>query len=416
MEPSKLVNILTRAQRGDTRDYADLCDRLYWFDGHIRGNYGTRLAQVAASPWQVTPGKSRDPKRQERAADGAAFAQEVLEGLAAFDESIMDLADAIGVGWAVSEIDWDTVDKADVPVDLRWLHPRRFTFGEAWDIRLVDDGESFVTGGVPLTDFDEGKFIVHTPSHRGSYPGVSGVFRSCAWIYLFRRWSMQFWVRGMEKFAWPTIMGVMKRGAGKETRAEMNAFLRDAANDHHLTIEEGQDVKYLETLVKDAGSWGALDEALKAEASKAILGSTDQSEPAKVGAWKAVQSRKGTTVDSRSAVDARQLSRTIQGQLIAPLMRFNTKLFKGVEPATPEFSFNISGTRAPVSQQAVNAGAVTVDELREREGLKPWGGVEGNRVVTSEEQGTDQPDPERPSPEPAPTPAPNKRVSARRRR
>lgn len=412
IEPRKLVNVLERAQRGDTRDFADLCDRLYWYDGHIRGNYDTRLAQVAASPWQITPGKSRDPKRQAAAAEGAAFATTVLEELDDFDTAIMEWADGIGVGWGVTETLWDTINKEDVPIGFEWLHPRRFTFGEEWEIRIVDNGEEFDSQGEDLRDFPHGQFVVHMPRFRGSYPGVAGGFRGCSWIYLFRRWSTQFWVRGMEKFAWPTILATVKKGAGAEVRAVMNTALRDAADSHHLTIEDGELVSYLETLVKDAGSWSSLDQALKDEASKILLGASDLSEAPKVGSFGAVKTRKGLTVDSRSAVDARQLSKTIRAQVIQPLMEFNTKLFGGVEPATPEFTFDISGTRPAISQTAIGAGAVTVDEIREREGLPLWGGERGARVVTGEEERPEEP----PAPErPQRKPAPNRRPSARRR-
>src|SRR3972149_7513051 len=75
MEPSTLVSVLSRAARGDTRDYADLCDRMVWFDGNIRANLETRIAMVGAAQWEITPGKSRDPARQAVAAEGARFAE-----------------------------------------------------------------------------------------------------------------------------------------------------------------------------------------------------------------------------------------------------------------------------------------------------------------------------------------------------
>ena len=367
IEPAKLVNVLSRAARGDVREYADLCDRLIWFDGHIRANYETRLAMVGGAPWEITPGKSRDPERQAAAEDGAAFAGEVLRGWDAFEPLNMELLDATGIGWALQEVVWDNVDGAEVPIGNEWIHPRRTTFGDAWELRLVDDGETFDHVGSAIDDFPEGKFIQHFPRLRGSYPGVAGVLRSCMWIYLFRRWAMQFWVRGVEKFAWPTMMGQMKRGAGSEARGEMATFLRDAASDHYIVTEAEQEVKYLETLVKDAGSFAALDEALKGEASKAILGSTDQTEPVKVGAWKAVESRKGTTVDSRASVDARQLERTHRAQLLRWMMEFNAPLFGGVVPAIPEITFLVSGTKSPIPVSELGAAI----ELARSSGLQP---------------------------------------------
>ena len=406
MTPQGLVNLLRKASRGDVYDYACYCDRMQWFDGHIKANLDTRTAMVGAAPWEITPGTSRDEKRQAQAQAGADFASEVLRDLDVFEGAVMKLlGGGVGVGWGVVEKVWDSVDGVEVPVDLAWLHPRRFRFGEGWEIRLVDDGENWVPEGVEM---DPERFIVHTPSISGSYPGVAGVLRACAWPYLFRRWATQFWVRGVEKFAWPTLQGTVKRDAGKEVRAEMAAALQNAADDHYIVNEEGQQVAYLETLVKDAGSFAALDEALKSEISKSILGSTDQTEPVKVGAWKAVESRKGTTVDSRVAVDAYQIERTLRAQLLEPLMRFNAPFFGGVIPPTPEITFRVSGTVAPLSQQAINSGSVTADEVREREGLPAWGGARGAAIAQAGAPG--------PSPAGPTVPAPQaKRPSARRK-
>jgi len=380
LQPGELSAILSRAESGDVRDFADLCDRMTSFDGHIRANYGTRIAQVGGAAWDITPGESSDPARQAVAEDGARFAARALGDLDVFEQASVDLLDGIGVGWAVVEIDWGTVEGAEVPVDLRWLHPRRFTFGSQWEIRLTDTGWASDYQGIPLSDYPD-KFIVHKPRLRGAYPGTAGVLRACAWPYLFRRWTTEFALRGFEKFAWPTLVAKVQRGAGEEVRAAMKDALRDAANDHYLVTEVDQSVEMLETLVKDAGSYGSLDESLKAEIAKAILGSTDQSEPIKVGAWKSVESRKGTTVDSRAAIDEYQLRRTVRGQLLEPMMRFNAALFGGVVPPTPEIRWQISGTRSPISQPAITAGAVTLDELREREGLPRWGGERGARIA-----------------------------------
>ena len=466
MEPSTLVSVLSRAARGDTRDYADLCDRMVWFDGNIRANLETRIAMVGAAQWEITPGKSRDPARQAVAAEGARFAEDVLRDLDVFEAALMQLLGAIGVGWSVCEKVWDRRDGADVLVDLAWLHPRRFRFGtgtsssgDAWELLLVDDGETWSSAGVPL---DPERFVVHTPSIGGAYPGVAGVLRSCAWPYLFRRWTTQFWVRGVEKFAWPTLVGKVLRGAGDEVRAQMKAALRDAANDHYLVTEVEQEVSMLETLVKDAGSFAALDEALKAEISKAILGSTDQTEPVKIGAWKAVESRKGTTVDSRVAVDAYGIERTVRGQILEPLMRYNGHLFGGVIPATPEFTARVSGTRQEVNatelgalvelarsagmqptEQSVRelvagmrlqleptaagesaprsldlaptdlAKVVKAIEARASQGLGPFGDDRDERTITELGASAEAEPPDAPAP-PSPPPAQQKRPSARR--
>lgn len=387
IKPETLVSVLQKAERGDTRDQCDLFDRLIWFDGHIRANYETRLAMVAGAPWSIRPADGGDRVANEEA---AAYVQEVLRGLDVFEQAQTDALDAIGVGFSLLEIDWDTVDGIDQPVDLRWVHPRRLRWRDGWKPHIEDTGDAEIDRR-PLSDWPD-KFVLHTPRVRGAYPGTAGVLRTCAWVYLFRRWATQFWVRGVEKYAWPTMVGKVARNAGKEVRAEMGAALRDAAFDHYLVTEVGPDdagtIELLETAAKDAGTFAELDDALKAEASKAILGSTDQTEPVKVGAWKAVESRKGTTVDSRVALDDMQLARTLRAQLFAPMLKY-----AGFEKArVPEIDRELSGTRQPISPAAIAAGVVRVDEVREREGLPLLGGEEGARFIPAQSTQVGSPD------------------------
>lgn len=371
IQPDTLVSVVTRAERGDTRDQCTLLDRLLFFDGHIRANYETRLAMVGGSPWSIRPGSGKDRILDEEA---AAYVQEVLRNLDVFEQAQLDLLHAVGVGFSLVEIDWDHVDGTDRPVDLRWLHGRRLEWKDGWQPYLLDGGDSAINGK-PLSDWPD-KFILHTPRAIGAYPGTAGCLRACVWPYLFRRWAMQFWVRGVEKYAWPTMVGKVVRGATQAARDELGTALRNAASDHYLVTEVDQAVELLETTAKDGGSFADLDEALKAEISKAILGSTDQTEPVKVGAWKAVESRKGTTVDSRVALDSEQIGRTLRAQLFEPMIRYAG--YAGA--AVPELDRELSGTRVPVAEVerwielARGAGlqptAESVREMAERSGLR----------------------------------------------
>lgn len=107
-----------------------------------------------------------------------------------------------------------------------------------------------------------------------------------------------------------------------------------------------------------------------------------------MGAWKAVESRKGTTVDSRVALDDMQLARTLRAQLFAPMLKY-----AGFEKArVPEIDRELSGTRQPISPAAIAAGVVRVDEVREREGLPLLGGEEGARFIPAQSTQVGSPD------------------------
>jgi phage gp29-like protein len=384
MKPETLAAILSSAERGELKDWADLCDRMVQIDGHIRANYETRLAAVGGARWEMLPGASGDPKRDALAAEGRDFAEAVLRDCAPLDQAVMDLLDGIGVGVGVEEIDWEWRPDANafVPADLRWIHQRRFRWGADWELALVDAGNGVSDPcGTPLSHWPR-KFIVHAPKARSGYPSVTGCLRPVAWCYLFKRWATQFWVTGAERFAWPFMYGEVPRGATVAVRTAMKDALDRMSSDHTAVLEVGDAVKIVESQIKDGGTWKELHAALNAEISKSILGSTDHVEASKVGAWKAVESRKGTTVDARTAIDERQISATMTSTLVTWLLEVNAHRWGGVVPAIPRMRWVVAEKRREIPQHLVGAGVVTRNELRLSIGLDPIAGPAGDELVT----------------------------------
>lgn len=352
LSPEKLTSILGRAEDGYLDEWADLCDRMVEMDADIRASYETRLAAIAGARWYVEPGiPTGDPARDAQAGAGAQLAERILHGIGGLEVAIQESLDGIGKGLAAHEIgwDWDESSGAVVVRDLAWVHARRFRWDRrTWDLVLVDRGGDEVTSltGEPL---QPDGWIVHTPKTVAAYPTRVGVLRACAWPYLFRRWVMQFWVQGAESFAWPFLYATVPRGAVEEVRAEALSGLETMTTERRAVIEEGGAFELLETTVKDGGTWDSLFRALGGEMKKAILGMTDLNEPSRIGAYAAVEVRRGTTVDARIAMDERALSTTWSQQLLEPLMRFNAHLFPGgVVPPTPRLRWAIASKQVEV--------------------------------------------------------------------
>jgi phage gp29-like protein len=382
MKPEHLAAILASAERGEIQQWADLCDRMVQIDGHVRANYETRLATVAGARWEMLEGRTGDPARDAWALPARDFCENVLRSTPAFEPAVMDLLDGIGVGLGVVEVDWAWQSNAWVPIDLRWVHQRRFRWGEQWELRLLETGYGGSCGGrgKPVSEWPR-KFIVHTPRARSGTPGVSGCLRPVAWDFLFKRWAKQFWVQGAERFAWPFMYGEVPRNAPLEVREKMKKALEEISADHSAVLEAGDAIKILESAIKDGGTWKDLVEALNGDISKSILGSVDQTEPTKVGAWKAVESRKGTTVDSRTAIDERQLSSTLESTLVTWLCEFNTHRFGGVLPAIPKPRWVVAEKRREIPEHLAEARVVTRNELRASIGLDPMPGPIGEELV-----------------------------------
>lgn len=382
LAPETLARIIADAERGRVERWADLCDRMYDVDGHVRANYETRLGLVAGTRWELVPTTTGDPARDAHSVAAAQFCERFLQDISGFDQAVMDLLDGVGVGFAVQELGWmwDGPGGLFRIGDMTWLHPRRFEYGDSWELRIVDlGGGELAPGGRPLSDWPW-RFLVHAPRTRPNYPTKTGVFRAVAWPFLFKRWAVQFWARGAERFAWPFLWGQVNRNASKDIRQKMQDALDRMSSETTAVVEEGV-IQMLESTVKDGGTWRGFFEAMNHEISKAILGSVDQTEPTKVGAWKAVESRKGTTVDPRTAIDERGIAATVRGGILTPALEFNRHRFGGVLPPVPMIRWVVTGQRREIPESILRRRIVRRNEVRQSLGFDQLEGPEGDEWV-----------------------------------
>lgn len=391
--PETLGHILRRAERGDTRDWVDFCDRMITQDGDIRAAIETRTAAISGAEHVIEPTMTGDAARDAYSEGAARFVSERIDALVGYDETDITRCgfadanerklDAIGKGFSFLEIPWeyDKATRITAPRSFIHVHQRRFQFDtQTWRPRLVDPGGD-ASSSYPGIELEPDRWISYFPAVAGLYPTVSGALRACAWAYVFKRWCAQFWIAGAETFAWPFIWAKVPRGAKEEVRAEAQSGLDNLRGDHRAVVEDPVAFEILESSAKDAGTWKQLTDNLNREINKAILGSTDATEPSKVGAYGAVESRRGTTIEPRLARDERALSESWRRQFFEPLLRFNVHLFGGVMPPIPSIRFTIAAKRREIPQALIDAEVVTVDELRASAGLPLFGGEQGRAIV-----------------------------------
>lgn len=397
VSPEVLGAILRKAELGDPRDWADFCDRMISQDGDVRAAIETRTAALSGAEYVIEPGESGIPERDAQAEAGAKFISQVLDNMTgnseidvsrcSFADATERILDAIGKGFSFIEIPWEYDEETGItaPKSLIFVHQRRFRFDtETLRPRLIDPGAGQGTT-YPGEELEPNRWVTYFPAVAGLYPWVSGALRACAWAFVFKRWCAQFWMAGAETFAWPFIWAKVPRGAKPEVRAAAQQGLDDLRADHRAVVDDPVAFELLETAAKDAGTWKQLTENLQREINKAILGSTDATEPGKNGAYGAVESRRGTTIEPRLARDERGLSENWKRQLFGPLLGYNRHLFGGVVPAVSNIRYTIAAKRREIPETLIKAGVVRVDELRTSAGLPPIGGVEGRRFVTIEE-------------------------------
>lgn len=333
LTPRRLTAILREADGGELTRQMELFSEMEEKDAHLYSCLQTRKLAVAGRDLDVVPagGSAVDE-------DAAAFVREALGGVDNLEDSLVDLMDAVGKGFAVTEIIWDVKGGKVLPAALLKRAARRFTFtgphGACTAPRLLTEAQPVY--GEELT---ADKFVVHVYRAGSDQPERGGLLRVLSWIYLFKNYAMKDWVSFCEVFGMPLRLGVYSPSATREDRAALVEAVTRLGSDAAGVISESTRIEFVEAAKKgDGGPYSALIGALNAEISKAVLGQTLTTEVGGNGSYAAGKVHEAVRQDI-AAADARSLARTITRDLVRPLVRFNF----GLDVKAPAVKFKLGG-------------------------------------------------------------------------
>jgi len=381
-----VVAILRAAEIGETEPWGDLTRRMLASDDHLYSVYETRINAVAGSKWKLNPGQG-DEALAKRAAEDC---ERALRSIPNLERVFSDMLDGTFTGYAVEEIIWEPRGDEWLPVEIIWLHPRRFRFDDFFQPYLYDDGmaafEAKKAGrevmssrgvqGIPLTP---NKYIVHIPRSLPNYPMSSGVLMSCVRPWWVKQWVTKYWLSGAEVAGNPRFWGTAPQAADRAVFAELHSALSTLAADGVGVFREGTNVNVQSPLAQGSGSvWQQLYDNCNAAMSKAVLGSTLNVEIGDTGGNRAAAESQGDlTITPRAMRDARGMWATLQRDLLRPYLFFNRHRYGGAMPPVPVGETIMVEPAAEVDELIVAKGAVSYDELRQSRNLEPWGAERG---------------------------------------
>ena len=322
LTPERLAGIFREADSGDIARQAELFEEMEEKDAHLGSVLQTRKLAVSGLGWEIIPASDSDE-------DGAiaGFVKTAFDWIENRDEAIVNLLDAVGKGFAVSEIMWE-IDEGKVWIrELKWRHQGLFTFAQ-------ENGQEFSTNGdMPrlLTDSSPSygeelipnKFIVHRYRARTGYPARAGVLRPCAYMYLFKNYCIKDWVIFAERYAMPMRIGKFNPSATESERRALKNAVFNLGSDAAAVISDSTVIELLDTASKgqSADVYSALANFCDSAISKAVLGQTLTTEQAS-GSYATARIHQKVRQDILEA-DASALSSTLTMQLIRPLVEFN---------------------------------------------------------------------------------------------
>jgi len=313
LTPQRLASILRAAAEGSANDYLTLAEEMEERDLHYASVLGTRKLAVAGLSVRVEAA-SDDPEDVRRADQ----LKELVDS-PEFGELQADLTDAMGKGYAVSEIMWDRSGKTWNPERFEPRDQRFFQFDRETgrELRLLDEADPI--NGVALAPY---KFIVHLPRIRSGLPIRGGLARLAAVGYMCKAWTWKDWMGFADIFGMPMRVGRYGAGASKEDISTLMSAVANLGSDAAAVIPDSMRIEFTQAAnVSGAGDFfKGLAEWWDKQVSKAVVGQTMSTDDGSSQAQATIHNE--VRIDLLQA-DAKAESNTLNRYLVRPWCDLN---------------------------------------------------------------------------------------------
>ena len=235
LTPVKLARILRDAAEGDVLAYLELAEEMEEKDTQYSTVLSTRKRTVAQLDITVVP--SGDGPEEQRQSD---FVRDFLKR-DTLETELFDMLDAIGKGFSVTEIVWETSENQWLPKKLNWIDPRWFGF-VAND--LATPCLRTPEGLKELTPF---KYIYTTIKAKSGLDIRGGLARAAVWPYLFKNYSAKDWVSFLEVYGHPFRVGKYGKGATDKDKRNLLQAVYTIGADAAAIIPQDMVIEFLKT-------------------------------------------------------------------------------------------------------------------------------------------------------------------------
>lgn len=318
LTPERLAAILKEADAGDLRRQAELFDQIEERDGHILGDISKRRNVILDADFILEPASedTRDIKVYEAC-------KEMMADITDWPDVLVSLQDAVGKGFACFEQHWDVSEGQAQVEKFEFLEQKRFSFTTADG--LVSTIPRLVTDDAPMgIDIPAWRVMIHRYGGKSGSAVRSGIYRICAWWFLFKNYSIKDWLLFCEIYGMPLRLGKYDPGASENDKKALAIAVQTLGSDAAGIISKATEIDFVDS--KGGSVSGDLFKGIpdfaNKEMSKAILGGTLTSDVDGKGSYAAANTHNDVRHDLINA-DARAEATTVRAQFLRPWVGFN---------------------------------------------------------------------------------------------
>lgn len=359
LTPARLAGLLRSAETGNARAYLELAEQMEEKDLHYLGVLGKRKRAVTQLEISVADAKG---------VPNAKAAGDLIRQFIDRDElqiEMFDMLDAIGKGYSVTEILWDTSGGQWMPTQLKYRDPRWFHYNNI-------DGETLETwtneGPVPVQPY---KYIHHKVAAKSGLPIRGGLARAISWLWMFKNFDVKAWTVFAETYGQPIRIGKYDGSASAEDKAVLLKALRNIGSDMAGIIPVTMQMELIEAkMTGNIDLFERYADWIDRQVSKAVLGNTGTTDA--IAGGHAVGKVHRQVEEDIERADAKLLSATLNRDLVKPLIDLNF----GPQEQYPRLRIVVEDEQDGVQMAnavslLVDAGLeVAQDDMRQRLGLR----------------------------------------------
>ena len=314
--PEAIARALRAADAGDLTQQSALFATMEDRSPHLRCETGKRANALLGLDWDIVPPRAAS-KAEVAAAD---WLKEVLtDAVDPIEDLILHMQEAPGHGFSAVEYEWRREGN-------EWLPTFHMRPQEWFQLNAQRSAIHLRTGqdayGTPLQPFG---WLLHTHGKpKTGYMGRLGLYRCCAWPWVFGNFSIGDLAEFLETHGLPLIMGKYYSGANDDEQKSLMRAVRDLGHDARAIMPQDMAIEIAKVSTSgDANPYMAMVQWAEGAISKAILGQVLSAEARSTGLGSGLaQVHNEVRTDIRNA-DARQVAGTITRDLLYPLLQLN---------------------------------------------------------------------------------------------